>query len=192
VSRISRLLAQIRQDRDLREAIRHHEVLPGRDSHFAAPEGFDLSPLEPVLRSRGIEALYSHQARALELLAKGNDVVLATPTASGKSLVYNLPALARALVNPDARALYLFPLKALEQDQRKGLEEDIASLASSARPVSDLPSVAIYDGDTPASRRRKIRESPPNVLISTPDMLHMGILPTTPAGSASFAASNWW
>ena len=177
MSRISRLLAQIRQDRDLREAIRHHEVLPGRDSRVAAPEGFDLSPLEPVLRRRGIEALYSHQARALELLAKGNDVVLATPTASGKSLVYNLPALARALANPDARALYLFPLKALEQDQRKGLEEDIASLASSARPVSNLPTVAIYDGDTPASRRRKIRESPPNVLITTPDMLHMGILP---------------
>jgi DEAD/DEAH box helicase domain-containing protein len=177
LSRISRLLDRIREDRDLRDAIRHHEVLPERDSRTAAPEGFDLTPLEPVLRSRGIEALYSHQARALELLAKGNDVVLATPTASGKSLVYNLPALARALANPDARALYLFPLKALEQDQRKGLEEDIASLASAARLASDLPSVAIYDGDTPASRRRRIRESPPNVLISTPDMLHMGILP---------------
>lgn len=177
MSRISRFLERIREDRDLRETVRHHEVLPERGSGTAAPEGFDLTPLEPVLQSRGIEALYSHQARALELLAKGNDVVLATPTASGKSLVYNLPALAGALTDPDARALYLFPLKALEQDQRKGLEEDIAALASSGRPASDLPSVAIYDGDTPASRRRKIRESPPNILISTPDMLHMGILP---------------
>jgi DEAD/DEAH box helicase domain-containing protein len=177
VSRISRLLERIREDRDLRAAVRHHEVLPERGSGTAAPEGFDLTLLEPVLQSRGIEALYSHQARALELLAKGNDVVLATPTASGKSLVYNLPALAGALTDPDARALYLFPLKALEQDQRKGLEEDIAALASSGKLASDLPSVAIYDGDTPASRRRKIRESPPNVLISTPDMLHMGILP---------------
>ncbi len=177
MSRISRLLDRIRSDRDLRDALRHHEVLPERDGGTAAPEGFDLTPLEPVLRSRGIEALYSHQARALELLAKGDDVVLATPTASGKSLVYNLPALASALANPAARALYLFPLKALEQDQRKGLEKDIASLASSGRPARGLPTVAIYDGDTPASQRRKIRESPPNVLISTPDMLHMGILP---------------
>ena len=177
MSRISRLLDRIRSDPDLRDALRHHEVLPERDAGTAAPEGFDLTPLEPVLRSRGIEALYSHQARALDLLAKGDDVVLATPTASGKSLVYNLPALASALANPAARALYLFPLKALEQDQRKGLEKDIASLASSGRPARGLPTVAIYDGDTPASQRRKIRESPPNVLISTPDMLHMGILP---------------
>ncbi len=177
VSRISRLLERIREDRDLREAIRHHEILPSRDPRAGVPEGFDLAPLEPVLRSRGIEVLYSHQARALEIFAKGHDVVLATPTASGKSLVYNLPALARALANPDARALYLFPLKALEQDQRKGLEEDIASLAASGVLLGHLPSVAIYDGDTPSSRRRKIRESPPNILITTPDMLHMGILP---------------
>jgi len=177
VSRISRLMDRIRQDRDLGDTIRHHEVLPEQDSRAAAPEGFDLTRLEPVLRSRGIEALYSHQARALELLAKGHDVVLATPTASGKSLVYNLPTLARSLDDPDARALYLFPLKALEQDQRKGLEEDIAALASSGRPACDLPAVAIYDGDTPTSLRRKIRASPPNVVISTPDMLHMGILP---------------
>jgi len=177
VSRISRLMERIRENPDLRDAVRHHEVLPERSSDTGTPEGFDLGPLEPVLRRRGIEALYTHQARALELLARGDDVVLATPTASGKSLVYNLPALAAALANSDSRALYLFPLKALEQDQRKGLEEDIASLASSGRLLAHLPSVAIYDGDTPASRRRKIRESPPNVLISTPDMLHMGILP---------------
>jgi len=168
---------RIREDRDLSEALRHHEVLSERGSQTASPEGFDLTPLEPVLRRRGIDALYQHQARALDLLAKGNDVVLATPTASGKSLVYNLPALGRALADPDAGALYLFPLKALEQDQRKGLEEDIASLASSASLANHLPSVAIYDGDTPTSQRRKIRDSPPNVLISTPDMLHMGILP---------------
>jgi len=171
------LLERIREDRDLGEAIRHHEILPRRDSRVAAPEDFDLTPLEPVLRGRGIEALYSHQAKALELLGRGNDVVLATPAASGKSLVYNLPTLARSLADPDARALYLFPLKALEQDQRKGLEEDIASLASAERSARALPAVAIYDGDTPASRRRKIRASPPNILITTPDMLHMGILP---------------
>jgi DEAD/DEAH box helicase domain-containing protein len=183
VSRISRLMERIRENPDLRDAVRHHEVLPERSSDTGTPEGFDLGPLEPVLRRRGIEALYTHQARALELLARGDDVVLATPTASGKSLVYNLPALAAALANPDARALYLFPLKALEQDQRKGLEEDIASLASSGRLLAHLPSVAIYDGDTPASRRRKIRESPPNVLITTPDMLHMGILPHRQLGA---------
>jgi DEAD/DEAH box helicase domain-containing protein len=177
VSRISHLLDQIRKDRDLRDAIRHHEVLPSGDPEFAVPEGLDLTRLLPVLRRRGIESLYSHQARSLELLAQGNDVVLATPTASGKSLVYNLPTLAGALANPAARALYLFPLKALEQDQRKGLEQDISALARAGAGGHAHPSVAIYDGDTSAHRRKKIREAPPNVLISTPDMLHLGILP---------------
>ena len=97
MSPISRLLERIREDRDLRDAVRHHEVLPATRSDTGTPAGFDLGPLEPVLGSRGIDALYTHQARALELLASGNDVVLATPTASGKSLVYNLPALAGAL-----------------------------------------------------------------------------------------------
>ncbi|HET6304069.1 MAG TPA: DEAD/DEAH box helicase [Myxococcota bacterium] len=128
-------------------------------------------PVAPVLGARGIHALWSHQARALALVEQGADVVLATPTASGKTLVYNLPALLGAARDPEARALYLFPLKALEQDQRARLEADAAAL-----PGERLR-VAIYDGDTSAHQRKKLRDAPPHVLITTPDMLHVGILP---------------
>ena len=149
----------------------HHEVLPSRPPVFAPrlPCGFES--LAPLLARRGIEQLYGHQARAIEVLERGLDLVLATPTASGKTLVYNLPVLRRACEDPEARALYLFPLKALSQDQRRRLEEDAAALGR-----LDLR-VAAYDGDTPHAARRKLRDDPPGVLISTPDMLHAGILP---------------
>lgn len=167
--RLATLLRALRDDPDLAPAIRHHEILPARAARLQ--EAALAEPLAAVLRSRRIEALYEHQSRALALLREGHDVVLATPTASGKSLVYNLPALEAALADREARALYLFPLKALEQDQRKALERDAAALG-----VGAAPSVAVYDGDTPPARRKKIRENPPNVLITTPDMLHLGIL----------------
>src|SRR4030095_5713145 len=103
---------------------------------------------------RGIAGLYIHQERALAALARGNDIVLATPTASGKTLVYALSTLRAALADPRARALYLFPLKALSQDQRRGLEADLAALGR-----VDLRA-AVYDGDTPAARRRAVRDDP--------------------------------
>ena len=149
----------------------HHECLPALDAAFANPFPEALRALAPLLERRGIESLYSHQARALATLEQDRDVALATSTASGKTLVYALATLRRALEDPRARALYLFPLKALSQDQRRGLEADLDALG---RP--DLR-VAVYDGDTPATERRRWREEPPTVLITTPDMLHAGILP---------------
>jgi DEAD/DEAH box helicase domain-containing protein len=173
VASIAEFLESIQRQAELRRTLRHHEILGARPAELAArpPPGFES--MKPLLERSGIGALYSHQRRALEHLAEGDDVVLATPTASGKTLVYNLPVLERALADPDVRALYLFPLKALERDQRERLEQDIAALGSRARP----PTVEIYDGDTPTARRRRIRDAPPNVLITTPDMLHFGILP---------------
>ncbi len=167
-------LAAIQKDADLSAALRHHEVMPPREPELA-PELPLSEPLQQVLKGRGIAAPYAHQTRAIEALRAGRDVVLATPTASGKSLVYSLPTLEQALADRDARAIFLFPLKALEQDQRKKLEEDINALGLLA--PDDRPQVEIYDGDTPPSRRKKIRENPPHVLITTPDMLHLGILP---------------
>jgi DEAD/DEAH box helicase domain-containing protein len=156
------------------------------------PAAPDLAPelqlddaLRPLLAARGIGALYRHQARAIDALRAGSDVVLATPTASGKSLVYALPALEACLAQPEARTLLLFPLRALEQDQKKKLEADLATLAL-PRGVP-RPRVAIYDGDTPDSERRKIRADPPNLLISTPDMLHLGLLPHHESWSRFFA-----
>ena len=174
-------LDALRRDRLLGDALRHHRVLPAREPDRAAglPPGFER--LRPVLERRRIPAPYRHQVRALEELARGRDVVLATPTASGKSLVYNLPVLRDALEDPGLRALYLFPLKALEQDQCKQLEDDIAALGDTALRV------AVYDGDTPPARRKRIRDDPPQILITTPDMLHAGILPHHAAWRGLFA-----
>jgi DEAD/DEAH box helicase domain-containing protein len=129
----------------------------------------DLPPaLAKSLAGRGIHSLYSHQAQAWESARAGENVVLATGTASGKTLGYTLPVLAAWLENPETRALYLFPTKALTQDQLSGLNTFRTTLP-------DLKS-AIYDGDTPQSNRPVIRKNS-NILFTNPDMLHTGILP---------------
>ena len=143
--------------------------------HFPArppvlvPFPSSLDPrLASALRARGIEQLYSHQARAWELVDKGEHVVIVTPTASGKTLCYNLPVLQGLLVESDARVLYLFPTKALAQDQLAELEE-IAKQLPELRMFT-------YDGDTPQDARRAVRARA-NLVLSNPDMLHSGILP---------------
>ena len=121
-----------------------------------------------ALRARGIGELYSHQARAWDLIAKGQNVVVVTPTASGKTLCYNLPALQALVHQPDARVLYLFPTKALAQDQLAELEE-------LARQLPEMR-MFTYDGDTPQDARRAVRARA-NLVLTNPDMLHSGILP---------------
>jgi DEAD/DEAH box helicase domain-containing protein len=143
--------------------------------HFAArppvlapfPSSLDPRIVE-ALRARGIDALYSHQARAWELVEKGHNVVVVTPTASGKTLCYNLPALQSLLLQPAARVLYLFPTKALAQDQLAELEE-------LARRLPEMR-MFTYDGDTPQDARRAVRARA-NLVLTNPDMLHSGILP---------------
>ena len=126
------------------------------------------SVLAESLVARSIVSLYSHQLQAWESVRRGENVILATGTASGKTLGYNLPILATLLEYPEARALYLFPTKALTQDQ-------LSSLNSFQASIKNLKS-AIYDGDTPASHRSAIRKNA-NILFTNPDMLHTGILP---------------
>ncbi|HBY96864.1 MAG TPA: hypothetical protein DEP84_23440, partial [Chloroflexi bacterium] len=127
------------------------------------------SRLAGALQARGIQALYHHQACAAEAALRGENPVVVTPTASGKTLCYNLPVLHTILTEPAARALYLFPTKALAQDQRHELAEFIAALGAPIR-------ADVYDGDTPATARRSIRASS-NIVLTNPDMLHTGILP---------------
>jgi DEAD/DEAH box helicase domain-containing protein len=122
-----------------------------------------------ALQQRGIEALYSHQLEALTVLREGRDVAIVTPTASGKSLCYNLPVLQAIAEDPAARALYLFPTKSLSQDQLAEFR-DLAGLGG-----MDL-SAAVYDGDTPAPIRAVVREAG-QVVLSNPDMLSSAILP---------------
>jgi DEAD/DEAH box helicase domain-containing protein len=153
------------------------EPRPARHAELARP----LEPrLARALAAAGVERLFTHQARALELARAGRDLLAATPTASGKTLVYNLPVLEGLLADPAAKALYLFPLKALEQDQLQGLND--LALTCGLGPVA-----AVYDGDTPTGLRKKLRESPPPVIISNPDMVHAGIC-SYPDAWAAFLA----
>jgi DEAD/DEAH box helicase domain-containing protein len=125
--------------------------------------------LVEALRSRGIQQLYTHQVEALSAVLQGNSTVVVTPTASGKTLCYNLPVLQTLLADPEARALYMFPTKALAQDQMQELHGLITELQADIRTFT-------YDGDTPGDARRKVREAG-HVVVTNPDMLHTGILP---------------
>jgi DEAD/DEAH box helicase domain-containing protein len=144
---------------------------PPREAHWANFPPWLHARLVETLRRRGITRLYSHQAAALEAVHAGCNVVVVTPTASGKTLCYNLPVLNRLLDEPGARAIYLFPTKALSRDQLEELNSTIDDLG----PEAGLKSF-VYDGDTPQDARRAIR-SRANVVITNPDMLHTGILP---------------
>ena len=146
-------------------AIRHQPARAGEYVDF--PES--LAPaLRQALISRGIRRLYSHQAEAFAH-AIGTNVVVVTPTASGKTLCYNLPVLNRLIEDPAARALYLFPTKALAEDQLHEFQSALETMGSDLRAFT-------YDGDTPQDARRAIRERA-NVVLTNPDMLHSGILP---------------
>ncbi len=151
--------------------VAHFGRVPGRRARFADPAAPLPGALRDALAARGIERLYLHQARALDLARAGANVLASTPTASGKTLVFALPVLEAILEEPRAKALFLYPTKALAQDQVQGLRELAAGLPGLRPPRFD-----IYDGDTPDALRRKIRRDPPEVLVTNPDMLHLGLL----------------
>jgi DEAD/DEAH box helicase domain-containing protein len=140
-----------------------------RRGQWASFPPFVHSDLVSILEKRGISRLYSHQREAVEAVRSGKNVVVVTPTASGKTLCYNLPVLNDKLENPGSRSLYLFPTKALAQDQMVEIQEFLPGLSGSLR-------VHTYDGDTPDDARRAIR-SQGDIVITNPDMLHAGILP---------------
>lgn len=149
--------------------ITHWQVIPSRDANMVDfPAAVD-ERLKNALQQRGIRQLYSHQAEAFEHVSTGKNVALVTPTASGKTLGYNLPVLNRILQESEARALYLFPTKALSQDQFNELHDLITILNIDIRTYT-------FDGDTPASARKAIRRAG-HIVITNPDMLHQGILP---------------
>ena len=157
-------------------------VLPARTAQFAAFPDSISEPLRDVLRARGIEQLYTHQAAAIDHALAGRNVVITTPTASGKTLCYNAPVLSTVLNDPSARALYLFPTKALAQDQLAELHE-LAELIQ-GRDAGQI-GVFTYDGDTPQDARKAIRGRA-HVVLSNPDMLHSGVLPHHPRWAKLF------
>jgi len=155
-----------------RGALCHWERLPARPPRHGELSLPLPAALAEALTARGIERLYTHQVQAIEALRGGLDTVVVTGTASGKSLCYHVPVLERLLAERDATALYLFPTKALAQDQLKGLTR----LASGHPDVLRVVQPGVYDGDTQAATRRRLRDTA-NLVLSNPDMLHQGILP---------------
>ena len=161
-------IEEIKGREDLGEILWHQRLRPSRASYRTLDDQLPEKLIE-LLKNNGISRLYSHQTDALSLVRKGHNTVIMTPTASGKSLIYNLPMLEKVLSEPDSRALYIFPLKGLTQDQFKTLKGFGHELG-----IDNLAQV--YDGDTTNYKRGKIRERPPNVILTNPDMLHMALL----------------
>src|SRR6266481_3626378 len=154
------------RDGETLTAVRHY---PAREAQWAEFPEWVRADLRAAYNAKGIRQLYTHQAAAAEAVRAGKNVVIVTPTASGKTLCYNLPVLDAILANDDTRALYLFPTKALAQDQ-------LAELHDLNGRLENRVGVFTYDGDTPTDARKAIREKS-HVVLTNPDMLHTGILP---------------
>jgi DEAD/DEAH box helicase domain-containing protein len=166
---LAQLLDQLKVDEGFLRNVNRWEVIPPVDGRYAAfPENLDPR-LVDVLQSRGVDRLYSHQAEAVALACQGRSFVVPTPTASGKTLCYNLPVLDSILRDNRSRALYLFPTKALSQDQMHEVHGLVTGLGADIKTFT-------FDGDTPETARRAIRSSG-HIVVTNPDMLHQGILP---------------
>ena len=166
---LERVLAQILAEPSLSSGVVHRATIPARAADFVPMPGWLDPRIVAGLGSRGIASLYRHQAEAIEAVRAGDDVVVVTPTASGKSLCYLVPTLQALAEDPTARALYLFPTKALGQDQ-------VAELGELSRAAGLQINASTYDGDTPNPIRSAIR-SAGQVVVTNPDMLHAAILP---------------
>lgn len=176
-----KFVENLKRDRFYGPQVVHHQPIPPEGARWARLGSELPSSLSAALKKLGFGSLYSHQAAAIEKVRQGKNVVVATPTASGKTLTYNLPVIESLIKAPNSKALYIFPLKALEQDQLKALKEFVAPLKGQIKFGAE-----IYDGDTSSYRRRKIRESMPSILITNPDMLHLSLLPFHPQWEALF------
>ncbi|HEY7926910.1 MAG TPA: DEAD/DEAH box helicase [Candidatus Dormibacteraeota bacterium] len=162
-------LTQLRASATVAGRIVHEEVLPAQAAEYAGwPSALDPRLLA-ALHARGIDRPYIHQAEAIDHALAGRDVVVVTPTASGKTLAFAAPVLDAWLHDPEVRSLWLFPTKALAQDQLAGLQDIAIHLPPGLR-------AATYDGDTAPGLRRAVRNDG-NIVVTNPDMLHAGILP---------------
>ena len=166
---VDQLTQQLQHDPLFMKNVVRWETMPPREAHYADfPEALD-ERLKPVLARRGVHRLYTHQAHAVREVLAGQDIVVVTPTASGKTMCYNLPVLSAILKNEDARALYLFPTKALSADQVSELYELIEEMGVDIKTYT-------YDGDTPGAARKAVRQAG-HIVVTNPAMLHSGILP---------------
>ncbi len=167
------IVESLQSDRELGPQLVHSLYLPPAEAAFGELDPALPSPLVEGLTSRGVDRLWSHQVAGLAAARQSRNVLVTTPTASGKSLIFQLPVLERALQRQPGHALFLYPLKALGQDQRSKFT---GLVAASGLEGQDGFGCEIYDGDTPRSVRELIKKAPPRVVISNPDMLHLGML----------------
>ncbi|QPC48388.1 DEAD/DEAH box helicase [Mangrovibacillus cuniculi] len=166
---IKKLISDLQQSTNFMENVSHWETLDSKKAiHSPFPNNLN-NKLRTMLENRGIKSLYSHQSLAFENAINKNNFVTVTPTASGKSLCYHLPVIQSILQNKKSRSLYIFPTKALAQDQKSEVNEWIESMEETITCYT-------YDGDTAPTIRTKIRQAG-NIVITNPDMLHSGILP---------------
>ncbi|MBE5793768.1 MAG: DEAD/DEAH box helicase [Clostridiales bacterium] len=166
---LDQLITTLKQDKSFMDCVTEWRTLPATEGQYVDfPARMD-ERIKTVLRKRGIHRLYTHQAECYELAAQGKDYVVVTPTASGKTMCYNLPVVSSILENPDSRALYLFPTKALSADQVSGLYSMIEELGVDIKAYT-------YDGDTQGAARKAIRQAG-HIVVTNPDMLHANILP---------------
>ncbi len=166
---LDQLIQKLQSDGSFVRNVTAWKVAPARDAQYADwPDSLDPR-LTDALQRKGIRRLYAHQATAVEAVLGGRDVTVVTSTASGKTLCYNLPVLQSVLADSSSRALYLFPTKALSQDQYTELHDLIGVLGADVKTYT-------YDGDTPVAARRAIRLAG-HIVVTNPDMLHAGILP---------------
>ncbi len=184
---LSRILRHWRKEPAIFSSIQHWHEIPGRAA-VTVPLPENLYPASRnALNAHGIHSLYTHQATSFEHASIGSNIVVVSGTASGKTLCYNLPVLDRLLKDTHARALYLFPTKALTQDQAAGLNTLLSEISNnSSNQQNSFPKLSIYDGDTPSSSRPLIR-SQARIIFSNPDMLHLGILPHHTGWSSFFS-----
>ncbi len=166
---LEQVIAALQKDAEFQSNVTKWLTLEAQPAQYVPfPETIDERLVE-ALKSKGIHQLYTHQAEAFEKIASGQHVVIVTPTASGKTLSYNLPVFQNLLRHPESRALYLFPTKALSQDQVAEVQDLIQKLKADIKSFT-------FDGDTPVDIRRTIR-SAGHIVVTNPDMLHQGILP---------------
>jgi 3-hydroxybutyryl-CoA dehydrogenase len=205
---VTDFLARLLRSEKVGDDIVHVASIPAQEARFADFAEPLPDPLKEAIRDLGVARPWAHQAEAIDRVRRGEDVLAITPTASGKSLIYLVPTFEAALLRPGRRALYLFPTKALAQDQLQGVLELSRAVAgrgglvhvpatvarqaglpgTGARPVS----AAIYDGDTPDLKRRKIKADPPDILITNPAMLHLGLLAHHDDWRVFFENLNSW
>jgi DEAD/DEAH box helicase domain-containing protein len=170
---IKKFVEHLSKDIEHSKSLVHiHYIPPKKGKYFPFPS-YLAEPLVSYLKRNGLNQLYSHQVEALDLIInKKKNVLTITPTASGKTLIYNLAVLNDYLKDIKTKALYIYPLKALAQDQFNTIVEFKDALNN-----DKCFSVAIYDGDTPSYERQRIKRICPNIIMTNPDMLHLGILP---------------